>query len=63
MSGHCGAMVKAQASDSQVGGCEFKPRHCHLTGYMMYPLPGLLMPPYTVDMSGQGLKLCVNYDN
>ena len=39
-------LVRACASDSVVGGCEFKPRRCHLTGHMPDPLmPGLLMPP------------------
>ena len=46
LSGRGGAMVRARASDIVVGGCEFKFRHCHLTGHIPDQLmPGPLIPP------------------
>ena len=38
MSGRGGAVVRADASDFALGGCEFKPCRCHLTGHMADPL-------------------------
>ena len=34
MFGRGGAVVRARACDIVVGGCEFKSRHCHLTGHI-----------------------------
>ena len=41
-----GAVVKAQASDTEVGDCEFEPRRCHLTRHIPEPsMLDLLMLP------------------